>query len=74
MLAPGECTRCHYLHDSAKVEVVARYSDCTVWKCPRCGSHIDDRPVGWGGSFKPVPRFPDPVDPLLPSEYWPDDV
>lgn len=56
MLAPGRCKRCHQIHDSGSVEVVARYQDCTVWKCPNCGAHIDDRPIGWGGSFEPIQR------------------
>lgn len=55
-LAPGQCTRCRHVFDGANVEVVARYSDCTVFKCPGCGSSIDDRPIGWGGSFKKLSR------------------
>lgn len=53
-LAPGQCTRCYAIFDSGPVEVVARYADCTVFKCPSCGASIDDRPIGWGGSFKPM--------------------
>ena len=49
MLAPVECARCGHVHDAGHVEVVARYQDCSVWKCPGCGASIDDRPVGWGG-------------------------
>lgn len=56
MLAPGRCTRCRLVHDSGPVTVVARYSDCSVWRCPGCNSLIDDRPIGWGGSFEPLPR------------------
>lgn len=56
MLAPGRCTRCGHVHDSGPVEVIARYADCSVWKCPRCSAQIDDRPIGWGGSFEPIAR------------------
>ncbi|AWN07758.1 hypothetical protein HOT31_gp087 [Microbacterium phage Hendrix] len=54
MSFPMRCMRCQHVHDTAKVEVVQRYADCTVWKCPRCGAHIDDRPIGWGGSAEPL--------------------
>lgn len=56
MLAPGRCTRCRRVHDSGPVDVIARYQDCSVWKCPHCNATIDDRPVGWGGSFEPIAR------------------
>jgi predicted Zn-ribbon and HTH transcriptional regulator len=54
MFAPGRCKRCGHVHDSGPVTVVARYSDCSVWHCPSCNSLIDDRPIGWGGSFEPI--------------------
>lgn len=54
MLAPVRCKFCHQVHDSAKVTVLQRYSDCSVWKCPNCGSRIDDRPEQWGGSALPI--------------------
>lgn len=47
---PVKCTRCHHVHDGGLVTVVQRYTDCSTWLCPRCGSLIDDRPVSWGGS------------------------
>lgn len=50
MTSPYRCLRCDKVHDVANVEVVGRYSDCTMWKCPNCGKTIDDRPIGWGGS------------------------
>jgi hypothetical protein len=56
MMFPVECTRCGHVHDAAKVKTVARYADCTVWACPGCGSHIDDRPIGWGGSARRLNR------------------
>lgn len=52
MTFPYECTRCGCVHDVAKVTPVGRYLDCTTWKCPGCGSLIDDRPIGWGGSAR----------------------
>ena len=56
MFAPVQCVRCGNVHDSGPVEVIARYSDCSVWKCPGCGSQVDDRPVGWGGSVYQLDR------------------
>ena len=47
---PARCRHCHHVHDAGKVEVVQRYSDCSVWRCPNCKTLIDDRPVQWGGS------------------------
>jgi len=43
MLAPVECGWCHQVYDSANVEVVSRYTDCSVWKAPCCGVIADDR-------------------------------
>jgi len=45
---PVRCTRCSKVYDLGKVTVVARYTDCSVWKCPGCGCTVDDRPAGWG--------------------------
>lgn len=50
---PMRCTRCGLTHDAAKVTVVQRYSDCSVWKCPGCKALIDDRPGGYGGAVRP---------------------
>lgn len=50
MVYPMQCLRCYHVHDAGKVEVVQRYTDCSVWRCPNCSSLIDDRPRGWGGS------------------------
>ena len=52
MTFPYQCTRCGHVHDGASVTVVARYTDCSVWQCPKCKSQIDDRPIGWGGSAR----------------------
>jgi hypothetical protein len=48
MRFPVRCTKCSRVYDLAKVTVVARYTDCSVWKCPGCGCTVDDRPPGWG--------------------------
>lgn len=56
MFAPYRCMRCNKVHDAGNVEVVARYADCTMWKCPNCNATIDDRPIEWGGSAEPIRR------------------
>ena len=48
MSFPVRCTRCSHVYDLGKVEVVQRYADCSVWKCPGCRITVDDRPPGWG--------------------------
>lgn len=48
MALPVRCTRCSKVYDLQGVVVVARYTDCSVWKCPGCRITVDDRPVGWG--------------------------
>lgn len=58
MSYPVRCRFCSHVHDSAKVEVVARYADCSVWRCPGCKAQIDDRPRAWGGSAFPVKGHP----------------
>lgn len=68
-LAPGQCTRCRHVFDSGPVEVVARYADCTVFKCPGCGASIDDRPIGWGGSFKKLTRA-EAVTEIMGRAHW----
>jgi hypothetical protein len=76
MTYPMRCVPCGHVHDAAKVTVVQRYTDCSVWRCPRCGSLIDDRPRGWGGSAERVNPAPPParrVSRRLPWEDQPDD-
>lgn len=46
---PARCRHCGNIHDAGKVEVVQRYADCSVWRCPNCTVLIDDRPPSWGG-------------------------
>jgi hypothetical protein len=57
MSAPFECMICHKIHDAGKVEVLQRYMDCSMWKCPHCNATINDRPIGWGGSARPVDKM-----------------
>jgi hypothetical protein len=52
MSYPMRCKWCAGVHDAGSVQVVQRYSDCSVWKCPNCGILGDDRPLSWGGSFE----------------------
>src|SRR5215217_7243860 len=56
MFAPVQCKRCGCVHDSGPVEVIARYADCSVWKCPGCGVAVDDRPPRWGGGVYKLDR------------------
>ncbi len=47
MFSPVRCT-CGRIYDLGKVEVTARYADCSVWKAPCCGRTADDRgETGW---------------------------
>lgn len=54
MKNPVMCKWCRGVHDSAAVEVVSRYMDCSTWKCPKCGVLLDDRHPRLGGSAIPV--------------------
>lgn len=51
---PMRCKWCRRVHDAMGVDVVQRYADCSVWRCPHCGVLGDDRPLSWGGSFERV--------------------
>jgi hypothetical protein len=46
MAFPARCD-CGQLYDLGKVEVTARYADCSIWKTPCCDRQTDDRPKGW---------------------------
>lgn len=47
MFKPVRCT-CGHIYDLGKVEVTARYTDCSMWKAPCCGRTADDRgETGW---------------------------
>ncbi len=63
------CKWCGCEHDTGKVTVLARYADCSVWACPGCGTQIDDRPAGWGGSY-PVERRPTTVVRRCPNSCY----
>ncbi len=43
MLSPVRCRHCHGVYDLAKVEIVGRHLDCSIWHCPGCNLQIDDR-------------------------------
>jgi hypothetical protein len=47
MFYPVRCTHCRKIYDAGKVEVTARYLDCSVWTSPCCGLTVDDRGQGW---------------------------
>jgi hypothetical protein len=48
MFSPVRCTWCRRVYDLGKVEVTARYTDCSMWKAPCCGRTVDDRgDTGW---------------------------
>lgn len=44
MFYPVRHISCGNVHDAGKVEIEARYLDCSVWRCPGCKVLIDDRP------------------------------
>lgn len=46
MMFPVRCV-CGQVYDMGRVEVTARYLDCSVWKAPCCGRIADDRGPGW---------------------------
>lgn len=55
------CTWCGGIYNLGKVEVTARYVDCSMWKAPCCGRLVDDRgDTGWK-TRKDYERV-DPVD------------
>lgn len=66
---PMRCKWCHAVHDAAKVEVLQRYADCSVWKCPSCGIVGDDRPIAWGGSFERVTKEAPPKRVFARGEF-----
>ncbi len=60
MLAPVSCDFCGEVYDSAAVEVVARYADCSTWRSPCCDRLVDDRPsvIGATRLVTTVPSTP----------------
>lgn len=49
MMAPVECRWCLHVYDAGSVTVLGRYADCSTWRCPSCGTLVDDRPPRAGG-------------------------
>lgn len=43
MTSPVQCSYCGGIYDLGKVEVTARYADCSMWKAPCCKRTVDDR-------------------------------
>lgn len=48
MTSPVRCRHCRRVYDLGAVEVVARYTDCSMWHCPGCKILADDRKPPWG--------------------------
>jgi hypothetical protein len=50
MTSPVRCAHCGKIYDLGRVEVVGRYTDCSVWNTPCCNRQVDDRgETGWKG-------------------------
>lgn len=47
MFYPVRCTHCRKVYDAGKVEITARYSDCSCWVSPCCKRQVDDRQPPW---------------------------
>ena len=59
MFNPVRCTCCGNVYDLGKVEVTARYTDCSVWKAPCCQRVVDDRgETGWSlrKDYEPIDK------------------
>ena len=72
MSNPVRCLRCGGVYDLGRVTVVARYSDCSVWRSPCCDIETDDRTPGWGGprSYEEIDTRP-PEPPRRPHGMFP---
>lgn len=45
MMYPVRCLHCSSVYSLTHVHVTARYTDCSVWTTPCCGTPgVDDRP------------------------------
>jgi len=69
MANPGEvrCTWCLKTYNVMDVHVIARYSDCSVWRCPHCKARVDDR------TWKGIPDYHEVTDnaPIfIPNEIY----
>jgi hypothetical protein len=60
MTSPVRCAHCGKVYDLGRVEVVGRYTDCSVWNTPCCNRQVDDRgETGWKGlaDYHRLPRW-----------------
>jgi hypothetical protein len=53
MSYPVRCN-CGQIYDMGRVEVYARYADCSCWMTPCCHRHEDDRP--WTRKYTEIAR------------------
>lgn len=66
MFSPVRCAFCNRVYDLGKVEVTARYVDCSMWKTPCCGVTADDRgETGWKSRKDYYP-----IDKSQPMDRW----
>jgi hypothetical protein len=74
MFAPVRCT-CGHVYDLAEVEIIARHTDCSVWRCPGCRRQVDDRGDSGWKPFKDYTRLnKDDLGPhldMLGRAMWP---
>jgi hypothetical protein len=59
MFSPVRCAYCPKVYDLGAVNVIARYTDCSMWKCPGCQRVVDDRgETGWKSTkdYYPIQR------------------
>jgi hypothetical protein len=72
MTSPVRCRHCRHVYDLGKVEVTARYADCSMWRCPGCKILADDRKPPWGiQHYDELPRrsLPGMLPPLGDDDY-----
>lgn len=51
----GMCSKTGELFNIGKVEVIGRYSDCSLFKCPSCRKQHDDR-VAWNQGNRTIDK------------------
>lgn len=69
MFSPVRCAHCNGIYDLGKVEVTARYADCSVWNAPCCSRQVDDRgETGWKSlkDYYKIDKRNPPIDPRFP--------
>jgi hypothetical protein len=52
-----KCTHCGLTYNLESVKIIARYSDCTVFKTPCCNVMADDREWKILPDFKKVDNY-----------------